>query len=448
MKILLISANMTRDPFPVYPLGMATISAALKEHGHTVEVYDPMTTGDTSPYAGLETLLRTFQPGLIGLAIRNVDSINRLSDDTNMLAPAMELSAICKRIMPETPLLLGGGGFTLAAEPLMQLCHADYGIIGPGEHVLPALIRDLEQGKVVPGGLLYGNAPESTPRSADYPESLLRFYNGETHMIPVQTKRGCPFQCVYCSYPALEGRMMRFRPPEETAEEIRMIGRKCPGVMVFITDSIFNDPQGEYEKLLDHLDGSVPFAAFLTPYRLTERLIRKLAEKGMISAELGIDGACDRTLQGLGKNFTFRTAAEAAELLQNVGISVTANFLFGGPGETLETVEEGIANIQSLSRKNMTSVIFSGVRILPHTPLYDLAEHYGMIPDNWVPSDELYYLEPGLDAAVLDQKLMDAFAADSHCIYPPHSRRDALAKIHKFGFAKMKKLFPAGVAQS
>ena len=219
MKILLISANMTRDPFPVYPLGMATISAALKEHGHTVEVYDPMTTGDTSPYAGLETLLRTFQPGLIGLAIRNVDSINRLSDDTNMLAPAMELSAICKRIMPETPLLLGGGGFTLAAEPLMQLCHADYGIIGPGEHVMPALIRDLEQGKVVPGGLLYGNAPESTPRSADYPESLLRFYNGETHMIPVQTKRGCPFQCVYCSYPALEGRMMRFRPPEETAEE-------------------------------------------------------------------------------------------------------------------------------------------------------------------------------------------------------------------------------------
>jgi hypothetical protein len=67
-----------------------------------------------------------------------------------------------------------------------------------------------------------------------------------------------------------------------------------------------------------------------------------------------------------------------------------------------------------------------------------------MIPENRDLSEELYYLEPGLDPAVLDQRLYEAFAADAHCIYPPHSRRDALAKIHKFGFAKLKKLFPAG----
>lgn len=444
MKILLISANMTRDPFPVYPLGAATIAAALQEHGHETLIYDPMARQEISPYPGLEDVLHSFRPDVIGLAIRNVDSINRLSDETNMLAPAMELSAICKRVAPDIPLVLGGGGFTLAAEPLMKLCQADHGIIGPGETVFPALIRELELCGSSEKRLIHGNAPESVPRSAEYPDELTRFYNSETHMIPIQTKRGCPFQCVYCSYPALEGRCMRFRPPEEVAAEIREIGRKCPGVMVFITDSIFNDPAGEYEKLLDQLDGSVPFAAFLTPYRLTTSLIRKLAEKGMISAELGIDGACDRTLQGLGKNFTFREAAEAAAGLQSAGISVTANFLFGGPGETMTTLEEGIANIQSLGRKNMTSVVFSGVRILPHTPLYSLAEKYQMIPENWEPSDELYYLEPGLDPAALDQRLFEAFAGDAHCIYPPHSRREALAKIHKFGFAKLKKLFPAG----
>ena len=158
MKILLISANMTRDPFPVYPLGAATIAAALQEQGHETVIYDPMAEQEKSPYPGLEKILRSFQPGLIGLAIRNVDSINRLSDDTNMLAPAMELSAICKHLAPDIPLVLGGGGFTLAAAPLMKLCRADYGITGPGEYVLSALIRDLEQGKVVPCGLLHGNA--------------------------------------------------------------------------------------------------------------------------------------------------------------------------------------------------------------------------------------------------------------------------------------------------
>ena len=125
MKILLISANMTRDPFPVYPLGAATIAAALQEQGHETLIYDPMAEQEKSPYPRLEKILDSFRPGLIGLAIRNVDSINRLSDEMNMLAPAMELSAICKRLAPEIPLALGGGGFTLAAAPLMKLCIKD-----------------------------------------------------------------------------------------------------------------------------------------------------------------------------------------------------------------------------------------------------------------------------------------------------------------------------------
>lgn len=440
MKILFVSANTAVDPFPVYPLGMTTVAAALEEHGHTVHCYDPLAEQDSAPWNILAETIRAFHPDVIGIAIRNIDSINRLADDRNLLHPVIRMAECCKTNAPATPLVLGGGGFTLAPDSLLKLCHADYGLTGPGEHTFPALLEQLASGTPPDAPLLCGDAPVAVPRSAVYPEELLTYYNNETHMIPIQTKRGCPFSCAYCSYPALEGRCMRYRDPAETAAEMRAIAAQCPGVMIFFTDSIFNDPAKEYHKLLHELDGTIPFTGFLTPYKLTGEDISLLAEKGMISAELGIDGASDRALQTLGKNFLFAEAAECAEKLRDAGISVTANFLFGLPDETVEDVEEGIANIKSLG--NISSVIFSGVRIIPHTPLYHRAEEENLIPADWDPSEELYYPNPALPPEILNGMLSRAFAEDPNCIFPPHSKREALAKIHKFGFAKLKKLFP------
>ena len=46
-----------------------------------------------------------------------------------------------------------------------------------------------------------------------YQQDIRDYYCRLTHILPVQTKRGCPFHCVYCTYPALEGCFMRLRDP-------------------------------------------------------------------------------------------------------------------------------------------------------------------------------------------------------------------------------------------
>ena len=57
--------------------------------------------------------------------------------------------------------------------------------------------------------------------------------------IGVQTARGCPRECVYCTYPFLEGRGMRFRPPEAVAAELEILFRHGRREF-FLVDSTFN----------------------------------------------------------------------------------------------------------------------------------------------------------------------------------------------------------------
>lgn len=439
MKVLLISANMARDPYPVYPFGISVVSAAMKDLGIRTELYDPLSEGDYPALTKLEERIRSFGPDVIGIGIRNVDSINSLSDEKNLLAPAVAIARFCREKAPGRPLILGGGGFSLIPEEILELCGADWGIAGPGEEAFPALAQQLLAGEAPRERVLRAPSTESSPRSGDFPDRLASYYVRETHMLPIQFKRGCPFHCVYCSYPALEGGKIRFRDPEETAGEMRRLHERYPDAMLFFTDSVFNDPQDGYRALLDRLDGSIPYSGFLSPYRLDPNAVQRLAESGMISAELGIDGAADETLKGLGKNFTFAEAARSAEALRDAGIAVTANFMFGGPGETRETIRRGIDNILSL--KKIWSVVFSGVRVLPHTPLFQRARSLGMVPPGWNPADELYYYEPGVDREELDALLTEGLSEAPYCIWPPHSKRDLLSKIHRIGLPKYRKLF-------
>lgn len=440
MKFLLCSANICRDPYPVYPLGMSVIARTLKNAGYEALQWDLLSgNAEKNPEQALADVIGREKPDAIGFTLRNIDTVNSLSEKTDFLSLPLKLCRLCKCISG-VPLIIGGPGFTLAPEKCISLSGADYGIPGEGETSILRLAALLNAGTPPPTGILPRRKAE-LQNGADYPETIADFYYSQTHILPVQTKRGCPFHCAYCSYPALEGRTLRCRPPEEIATEVASIMARYPDVMIYFVDAVFNDPHGLFRKTLLALKEralNVPYTAFLTPSGLTEKDVSLMAETGMIAAELGIDAASDQTLRGIGKNFRFADAAAASALLRAAGIAVTANLIFGGPDETDATIEKGIDNVLSLEK--VYSLIFAGVRLLPHTPILKRAQREGIIPAGWDGTGEQYYFSPAINPPRMHERLESALGNSPYCFYPPHKKRAELAAIHRIGYAKLRKM--------
>lgn len=434
MRILLTAANLCTDPYPVYPLGMSVIAKVLTDAGHTVRQFDALANGLES----LPETIRSFRPDAIGISIRNLDTVNSRSPEKDLLKTPLRLIGIC-RAETGVPLFLGGPGYSLLPEKILDLTGADYGIAGEGEAATLELIRELESGGRPAPRIRRGTPGRQS--AALYDDKILAWYQRETHIIPVQTKRGCPFRCTYCTYPLLEGHSIRERGNDAVLDQLCELRQTWPDSMFYFVDATFNDPAKEYRSLLERMRKRgirIPFAAFLSPSGINSGDIELLCECGMIAAELGIDAAADETLRGIGKNFTFAEAANVCRGLLHTGTGVTTNVMFGGPGETEETIRRGIGNLRSLEPAH--TLIFSGIRIFPGTPLYRTALRENKIPDGWDGVRELYYFSDGLDPERVHQMLSDSFRGSRFCIYPPDSKNRELQALHRLGYARLRRL--------
>ncbi|MFN2365222.1 MAG: cobalamin-dependent protein, partial [Desulfurivibrionaceae bacterium] len=128
---LLVSTNRVVTPFPVYPLGVAHLMGALEETGHRASHYDLLARGGL---AGLAVILEDRDFGLIGLSIRNLDTVDSTAPDAFMEG-VIEAVAFIRRYS-RAPLVLGGPAFSIMPETILELLQADYGVVGEGEEML------------------------------------------------------------------------------------------------------------------------------------------------------------------------------------------------------------------------------------------------------------------------------------------------------------------------
>jgi lipid biosynthesis B12-binding/radical SAM protein len=433
MKILLISANITLSPYPIYPLGVSMVAAALAKSGHTVRQADFLVRNSSLEAIGTE--VEQFKPDLIGISIRNIDNVNLLNEQYYIQNVRNIVTAI--REFTDVKVLLGGAGFSLIPDLILQETGADYGIIGEGELLAVEFANNAEQG-VYPRERLIGPAsllPGGSIKSALYDKHLLEFYLHSGNIASIQTKRGCAYTCVYCTYPLLEGTELRRRDAREVVDDIELLRDKHKTKYIFFVDSVFNDDQGAYLEVVDEMvrrDISIPWTGFIKPGGLTDEIVERMKMTGFAAAEVGADAACDRTLRGMGKNFTFQDVVECTDLLVRHGIATSHFFMFGGPGETEETVHEGIRNILGLQK--CVSFIFMGIRILPNTPLARIAVKENIISSADGLLKPTYYMSPGLDKQWLEDTLTTAFAGVRHCVFPPDALEGSLQMLHKLGY--------------
>ncbi|MBI9083731.1 MAG: radical SAM protein [Desulfobacterales bacterium] len=397
MRVLLVSANTLTAPYPVYPLGLDHVAAAAAGR-HQVRISDMNALGSIP---ALARTIGDFAPEIIGLSMRNIDNTDSRHPVGFMNGYLDLVKAI--RHASSAPLVLGGSGFTIFPRAAMAVLGAEFGIIGEGERLVH-LLDALENGAdphAIPGVISPGMDP-TVP--APWPDRVccdfdgdrphLKFYIERGGMLNLQTKRGCPFRCVYCTYPHIEGRRLRPFDPEEvarTAVRLQQDGARY----FFITDSVFNtDPAHctAIARAFGKAGLTIPWGAFFAPVRPEPDFFKILAGAGLAHVEFGTESLSDPVLAAYQKPFGTQEVFSAHRAAVAAGLHVAHYFLLGGPGETPATVTETLSRIDNL-RKSVL-FLFCGMRIYPNTALHQLAVGQGQIRADAPLLDPVFYRAP------------------------------------------------------
>ncbi len=404
MKILLISVNRERMPFPVFPLGLAYITEALREAGHPMEVMDLCFSQEVS--TDLESTLRRFQPDLIGISLRNLDNLT-YPTSLSYLKGVEEVIGICRQFA-SSRLVIGGSGYSLAPKELLQHFDVDFGIAGEGEEVFLQLVKRLEKGESL------SPSPHLLIKEKPFPPLIegsrvfpikcpdrtffeTRRYLEEGGMGNIQTKRGCPFSCIYCTYPLLEGKKVRLRKTEEVVDEIQHLAEEGVDYIYFV-DDIFNYPPADAEALCREMVRkkiAVKWSAFVNPGFLNETLLHWMKEAGCDGIEFGTDSGSPRILQNYKKSFTQEDIIQSSRLCSRLRVNQCHYLLFGGPGEDEVTIEESFHLMDQLDPTAVIAML--GIRIYPGTELEQIALSQGVIRQDSRLIYPHFYISPKLE---------------------------------------------------
>jgi radical SAM superfamily enzyme YgiQ (UPF0313 family) len=348
------------------------------------------------------------------------------------------------------PLILGGSAFSVFPRELLLLSGVDYGICGEGEGVLVPLLNALREGRQ-PGdlpGLVFrdpGGTVREVPRAtcgafdktvpAHVPE-ILASYLARGALPGVQTQRGCPLECCYCTYPLIEGTRSRFRSGEEVAAELGQLAGL--GVRyVFIVDSVFNSSTEHVVSVCEALIRAkidISWECFLRPRGITRELLTLMRRAGLRHVEFGSDSLSDPVLESYGKHFTYGDVEHASREAHALELNYSHFIIFGGPGETPDTMEETLARTRRLPAAFFFATI--GMRIYPGTPLWRrlAPEARGETPGDYL-IEPRFYLEPPFTVDGLYARLQTEQRTASNWAVgdPPPVFAEAMAKLRRRG---------------
>ena len=388
----------------VLPFGLACVASATQKAGHEVAMVDLMAEMDTQFL--LKEAIEGFRPQVIGISVRNIDD-QRMENPRFLLNPVKDIVTVCKDLS-EAPLILGGAGYSIYPEAVLSFLGADMGIQGEGEGAFAELIHRIGQGmdlSGIPGlyfpgqGLQKERVFEKDLDEFPLPDPNLwsRLSLEEEIWMPVQTRRGCPFDCSYCSTGTVEGRSVRRRSPEVVVQWIAR-WRKVGIRQFYFVDNTFNLPPTYAKeicrKLIDY-DLDIKWWGIIYPKAVDEELVELMAISGCEHIGLGFESGNGQILKNMNKRFTVGEVRQVSEIFSNHGIKQMGFLLLGIPGETRQSVEESLAFADSLKVDSLE--ITPGVRIYPHTLLAKTASEEGII----TPEDDLlfpkFYLAKGLE---------------------------------------------------
>lgn len=448
MKILLINANRNQSPMPVVPLGACQVAEAAERAGHRVSFLDLMFIHD--PVQAVEQAIRLTAPEVIGLSLRNIDN----NDMLNPVFFAADCLPLLRRIrqLTEAPVILGGAAVSVMPEQLLRFTGADWAVAGEGDAVFPELLDALAAGRPphgLPGlawfadGAFHLNPPAREECAGRFvvPQFSrwlnLRAYKRSMATAPLQTKLGCHFQCIYCTYRKIEGGAYRLMDPADTVAAVRAYTAMGFHNVEFV-DNVFNSPPGHCLSVCEALARAGHQARLqtyeLNPLFVDDELLTAMEEAGFVGAGITVESASSAVLARLKKGFSAEVVHRAAEAIRRHRLPCIWIFMLGGPGETRATVEETLDFARSAVRASDAVFFTTGIRIYPGTELDRIAREQGVLtlpPEKML--EPVFYVSPELDPLWLAHHMRRAMLDNCHFLNGDTFELPFLPAINRLG---------------
>lgn len=305
----------------------------------------------------VRSAIHEFIPGAVGIY-----------STTQQFASARVVAQLAKEWDPAVNVIIGGPHPTLTGEDVFEDPSIDIAVRGEGERTMVDLLGALGTGRNLDSvkGILFrqGNQIIRTQDREQiqdldslcfphkYAKDVLKDFNKLPiyHYHRIFATRGCPYNCFFCGSRYIWGRKVRFRSPDNVAEEIQelqMLGLHH----IHFDDDTFGVNSRYIRAVCNAIKTRCPgitWSCEMHVKLVNEENIALMKGAGCIRIQLGLESGNDEMLRKIRKGITTEEAKAAIHIIQKHGIKLTAFFIIGFPEETEDTLQDTFALMKSI----------------------------------------------------------------------------------------------------
>lgn len=397
-----------------FAYGLACIASVAQNEGFDIQICDTQVL-DLS-ISNFEKCLKDGRFKIIGLPCY-----------TPSVGNVRKTAQICKKILPDSIVVVGGVHPTLMPkETLAELEDADILVIGEGEYTFLDILRHFKSGtpaldgipgiafredgaiKINPRRPIIGNL-DDLPMPAYHLFPMRKYKTQFTIAKKMPTygifaSRGCPFECVFCSTYAVQGKKSRYKSVARVIDEIRLLQNEYGAKGITFQDSTFTLDKKWVREFCETVIKEKIKAYFMCYARVDTvdyDLLKLMKSAGFWGISFGLESANQKTLDLLKKGIKVKQSIEAVRTAQRLRLYVQATYILGLPGED----KNDVFNTINFAKKLGTEIALFGWPIpYPKTELAEICKRAGGLQSdikwedyNFLESKKAVYMNPNFD---------------------------------------------------
>ncbi|MBI3793737.1 MAG: radical SAM protein [Nitrospinae bacterium] len=394
-------------------LGLLYLAGYLERENISSDIVDFQAT--LVPWDKIDDKIKTLEYDFFGITAT-----------TPLVVNAYKIADIIKKHHPLAKVVLGGVHPTALPDEALSYPSVDYVVRGDGEEPFLNLVKGTPPDQI--SGISYRDSGQvkhigepgyvknldslPTPAFHKIDFSLYHPAVGAYKRLPainMTATRGCPGKCTFCNSASTK---LRHRSAEHIFAEMEILSKKYGMREICFYDDTFTVYPENIKRLCELIIANkldITWSCFARTDCVTAEMLGMMKKAGCHQVMYGIEAYNEKILKNIKKTISYEKNANAIKMAQKVGITVRCTFMFGNPGETIETMDE---TIQYAIKLNPDIALFNITIPFPGTEMYEWAKSKGYLTTyDWMEYDlsEPVMILPGLTRDSMKKKYKEAF---------------------------------------